>query len=388
MSDLRSKTLLGDALSALRAGDSARALMLLDEAGALDPADIEIHMNRALALRMRGDFASAMRALDSALSIDPYSLLCLLSKGALLEQMGHPQEGVKVYRNALKVAPPDGALPEHLRPVVARAREAVTKDTAALNAFLREKTAAARAEFAGEDLSRFDECLDILSGAKKAYVQEPLFLTFPKLPPLTFYDRIHFPWMAGLESHTGVIRDEVVAKLKLYWDKFHPYVQHPAGAPLAQWKALNHSPDWSTLHLWRDGKKNAENCAAFPKTTAILDGIPMADQPGYAPTAMISVLQPHTRIPPHTGSSNTRLIAHLPLIIPDNCGFRVGNDTRPWTMGESFVFDDTVEHEAWNDSDQLRAVLIFDVWNPLLTAAERELVNVMTQALNAYGVAG
>jgi aspartate beta-hydroxylase len=388
MSDPRSKTLLGDALSALRAGDSARALQLLDEAAVLDPADIDVPMNRALALRMRGDLLGAMKALEAALTIDPYSLLGLLSKGALFEQMGRPREGVKVYRNALKIAPPDEALPAHLRPVIARAREAVAADTAALNRFLREHTAGARAAFAGEDLSRFDECLDIFSGAKKAYVQEPLFLTFPKLPPITFYDRSHFPWLAALEAQTDMIRDELLAQLKTYWEKFHPYIQYPAGAPVNQWKALNHSPDWSTLHLWRDGRKDAANCALFPKTTAILEGVPMADQPGFAPTAMISVLQPRTHIPPHTGSSNTRLIAHLPLIIPDGCRFRVGNDTRPWTMGEGFVFDDTIEHEAWNDSDQLRAVLIFDVWNPLLSQAERELVSAMALARGAYDAGG
>jgi len=368
----------------MRAGDVGRALQLLNEASALDPADIEIPMNRALALRISGDLAGAMKALETALTLDPYSILALLSKAAVLEQMGHTGEAVKVYRNALKIAPPDEALPAHLQPIIARARDAVGKDTAALNAFLREHTAAARAAFAGEDLSRFDECLDILSGARKAYVQEPLFLTFPKLPPITFHDRGHFPWMAALEAETNVIRDELVAQLKAYWEKFHPYIQYPPGAPVNQWKALNYSPDWSALHLWRDGRKNPENCALFPATTRILEGVPMADQPGFAPTAMISVLQPRTRIPPHTGSSNTRLIAHLPLIIPEGCGFRVGNDTRPWTLGESFVFDDTIEHEAWNDSDQLRAVLIFDVWNPLLTDTERKLVTELMLAWNNY----
>jgi aspartyl/asparaginyl beta-hydroxylase (cupin superfamily) len=194
--------------------------------------------------------------------------------------------------------------------------------------------------------------------------------------------------MAALEAHTDVIGVELVSQLKIYWDKFHPYMQIPAGAPLNQWAALNKSPDWSSLHLWRDGAKVAANCALFPLTAAILDGLPMADQPGFAPTAMFSVLQPRTAIPPHTGSSNTRLICHLPLIIPDGCRFRVGNDTRAWVMGESFVFDDTIEHEAWNDSDQLRAVLIFDVCNPLLTQAERELVSAMTTALNAYDAGG
>lgn len=388
MSDPRSKALVRDAMSALQAGDSARALQLLDEAGALDPKDPEIPLNRALARRMRGDLAGAMASLEGALAIEPYSMLALLSKGALLEQMGRPRDAAKVFRNALKIAPPDDVLPPHIKPVVARARASVAQNTQALNRFLRERTATLRNAHAGADLARFDECLDILSGAKKPYVQEPLFLTFPKLPPLTFYPREHFPWMAALEAQTDVIRDELVTQLKAYWAKFHPYMQLPAGAPVNQWTALNHSPDWSSLHLWRDGAKVAESCALFPKTTAILDTLPMADQPGFAPTAMFSVLQPKTTIPPHTGSANTRLIAHLPLIIPDGCRFRVGNDTRPWVMGESFVFDDTIEHEAWNDSDQLRAVLIFDVWNPFLSTAERDLVSAMTTALNAYDAGG
>ncbi|MDZ4777560.1 MAG: aspartyl/asparaginyl beta-hydroxylase domain-containing protein [Alphaproteobacteria bacterium] len=388
MADPRSTALIRDAMAALQAGDSSRALAMLDEAGAIDPTDAEAPLNRALALRMRGDLPGALRALDAALAIEPYSLIALLSKGALVEQLGRPRDAAKIFRNALKIAPPEAALPQHLKPVLAHARQAVAKNTETINAFLRAQTAATRAKHGDADLSRFDECLDILSGTKKAYVQEPLFLTFPKLPPLTFYPRTHFPWMAALEAQTDVIRDELVAQLKTYWEKFHPYMQLPAGAPLNQWAALNKSPDWSSLHLWRDGAKVAENCALFPKTVAILDGLPLADQPGYAPTAMFSVLQPHTAIPPHTGSSNTRLIAHLPLIIPDGCRFRVGNDTRPWVMGESFVFDDTIEHEAWNDSDQLRAVLIFDVWNPLLSMAERDLVSAMTTALNVYDAGG
>lgn len=388
MADPRSAALIRDAISALQAGDSARALAVLDQAGAIDPADPEIPMNRALALRMRGDLQGALRALDGALALEPYSFLALLSKGALVEQLGRPRDAAKIFRNALKIAPSEAALPPHLKPVLEHARQAVARNTEALNAFLRAQTAQMRAKHGEADLSRFDECLDILSGAKRAYVQEPVFLTFPKLPPLTFYPRAHFPWMTALEAQTDIIRDELVAQLKVYWEKFHPYMQIPPGAPLNQWTALNHSPDWSTLHLWRDGAKVMENCALFPKTAAILDTLPMADQPGFAPTAMFSVLQPRTAIPPHTGSSNTRLIAHLPLIIPDGCRFRVGNDTRSWVMGESFVFDDTIEHEAWNDSDQLRAVLIFDVWNPLLSVAERDLVCAMTTALNRYDAGG
>ena len=96
--------------------------------------------------------------------------------------------------------------------------------------------------------------------------------------------------------------------------------------------------------------------------------------PGASPVAMFSLLAPRTRIPAHTGVANTRLVCHLPLIVPPDCGFRVGATTREWRVGEAFVFDDSIEHEAWNDSDELRVVLIIDVWPPALGDAERQAV--------------
>jgi aspartyl/asparaginyl beta-hydroxylase (cupin superfamily) len=82
--------------------------------------------------------------------------------------------------------------------------------------------------------------------------------------------------------------------------------------------------------------------------------------------------------------TNTRLVAHLPLIVPPGCGFRVGSETRQWIPGKAWLFDDTIEHEAWNNSDELRAILIFDVWNPYLTAAERDLVSASTGAIAEF----
>ena len=131
------------------------------------------------------------------------------------------------------------------------------------------------------------------------------------------------------------------------------------------------------MWLWKDGEAQADPIARCPKTAAVLEKLPMADQPGFAPTALFSALAPHTRIPPHTGSTNTRLLVHLPLVLPGPAGFRVGNEVREWRIGEAWVFDDTIEHEAWNDSDETRVILIFDIWNPLLSGAERELVSAL-----------
>jgi aspartyl/asparaginyl beta-hydroxylase (cupin superfamily) len=260
----------------------------------------------------------------------------------------------------------------------------VAADRQGLAAFLRKRTAATRSSFKNENLKRFDESLDILAGVKPRYVHDPILFYYPRLPAIPFFERELFPWLPQLEAATATIQAELAAVLAEDRDKFSPYIQLPPEAPVNQWVELNHSPSWSSYFLWRDGVRQDANCKRCPKTTALLDTLPIARQHGYAPTAMFSVLAPHAHIPPHTGSANTRLITHLPLILPGGCRFRVGAETRDWKMGEAWVFDDTIEHEAWNDSDQTRVILIFDVWNPLLSEAERTLITEMMDALNAY----
>jgi aspartyl/asparaginyl beta-hydroxylase (cupin superfamily) len=116
----------------------------------------------------------------------------------------------------------------------------------------------------------------------------------------------------------------------------------------------------------------------------LLAGAPQPDQPGRTPAAMFSLLKPRTRIPPHTGVSNVRLVTHVPLIIPADCGFRVGNDTRQWVPGHAWVFDDTIEHEAWNESDRTRVILLFDIERPEVTDDERRQVAAMFEAIDAF----
>jgi aspartyl/asparaginyl beta-hydroxylase (cupin superfamily) len=100
----------------------------------------------------------------------------------------------------------------------------------------------------------------------------------------------------------------------------------------------------------------------------------MHDVTGHAPTAFFSILDAGAHIPAHTGVTNSRVIVHLPLVLPGACRFRVGSQTREWRLGEAWVFDDTIEHEAWNDSAWPRAILIFDVWNPFLADGERAVI--------------
>jgi aspartyl/asparaginyl beta-hydroxylase (cupin superfamily) len=137
---------------------------------------------------------------------------------------------------------------------------------------------------------------------------------------------------------------------------------------------LNRSSDWTAIHLLKNGSRIEANALHCPETLALLAQLPQPQIQGASPNAMFSLLRPHTHIPPHVGIANTRLVCHLPLIVPEGCWFRVGAETRPWKRGEAFLFDDSIEHEAMNPTDQLRVVFIFDVWHPDLSKAEREAV--------------
>jgi aspartyl/asparaginyl beta-hydroxylase (cupin superfamily) len=103
---------------------------------------------------------------------------------------------------------------------------------------------------------------------------------------------------------------------------------------------------------------------------------------------MFSLLAPHTAIPPHVGINNTRLVCHLPLVVPEGCWFRVGAETREWQEGTAFVFDDTIEHEARNPTDQQRVVFIFDVWHPDLSEVERQAVTALLESEQGSGLLG
>jgi aspartate beta-hydroxylase len=150
------------------------------------------------------------------------------------------------------------------------------------------------------------------------------------------------------------------------------------------WRDLNRSDDWGVFFFHNQGERVDRHCEACPVTAAALDAVPMVRIPLRGPTAFLSKLRPGAYIPPHHGATNTRLICHLPLVIPPDCAIRVGNDTRAWREGELLVFDDTIEHEAWNRSDETRIVLIFDVWNPFLTERERARVAAVTAAYAGF----
>lgn len=366
----------------LAQGDPKLASSLLSEALELNREDLTSWLSLAAARSALNDSVGAMAALESVLSMDPRFFFGLLMKGSLQER-SDPKAAAQTYGQALAQAPPWERLDEPTRRAVARAQEVNRRYRDELRNFVKRAIGADREVMAGSESQRIDLFIDATLGVKRIYPQQPTEYCYPNLPAIEFYDRAEFPWLAQLESATSVIQAELQEVIKSS-EGFTPYIAYPDTVPLDQWAELNHSPRWSAFHFHHYGRRHEENCARCPNTLDILSRLPQPQVQGRMPAAMFSVLRAGTRIPAHTGVANVRLVVHLPLIVPPGCRFRVGNEVREWRVGDAWVFDDTIEHEAWNDSDRDRVILIFDVWSPRLSANERSLIGAVMAAMDTF----
>ncbi|MCX7556932.1 aspartyl/asparaginyl beta-hydroxylase domain-containing protein [Xanthomonadaceae bacterium JHOS43] len=373
---------------AFQRGDRDGAIELLQAAQQRAPRDPMIPLSIARVHRDAGRSAPQWNAIVASLTIDPYFLPGLLEKAEFLEREHQPREAASVFRNALKVAPDEPHWPPALRRRLEHARDVVQRDSDELIEFLRHMVTAERSGVEAALNGRWDEAISILAGKTKPYPSTCNQLHVPRLPALTFYDNAHFPWMAELESRTDAIKAELQAMLAQRGDEFVPYIQYGPDDPVNQWDKLNHSRNWTGFHLYAHGSPVHEHLSQCPRTAEALALVDAVNIPGLCPNAMFSALAPGAHIPPHTGETNARLVAHLPLVVPENCHFRVGYDWKPWREGKCWVFDDTIEHEARNDSGQTRVILMFDVWNPLLSVAEREMAAALAGAMSKWRTAG
>ena len=376
---------LGNILLATGAAVEARGAF--ERAVVGDPTAPELFLNLAKACRLVPDDAGERAALGRALAIDQRHFMARLRSAELHERLGDGATAAAHWSAVIALSPADVECPPALRPVLEHARGFLAARASAFEDAIRPAIAHTRNSSSSDAVRRFDACVDAALGKRRIFVNECHGLHYPFLPADEFFPRASFPWFETLEADVAVIRAEAEALLAKRADGIVPYVSQEAGTPTNKWSELDRSTRWSAFFLWRHGVRDDAACAACPATAALLDRLPLQRIPGRAPTAFFSILEPRTRIPPHTGVTNTRAIVHLPLIVPPDCGFRVGGETRAWREGEAFAFDDTIEHEAWNDSDDIRVVLIVDTWNPHLAEDEQALVRRFFVASDESGFA-
>ncbi len=379
LSDGDAHRLLREGADAWRRGEMAAARERFDALTRSGRANRQIWLLLATACRAAGDGAAEEAALDGLLDAEPRNVRARIMKGDCRLRAGDEGSAHGFYASAIQIAagqtvPPDLAaelsrvegLAAGLKDRRLSRREAVLADAG----LPPEKRSA-----------RFQQSLDIFAGRKTVFVQQPTSYYFPELPQVQFFDPAGFAWSGAIEAAAGVIREEARRLLASGLEGFKPYIRTDPNRPRVDDSALKDNQDWSALFLCENGEVFEEAVARCPRTWEAVQAAPLPYH-ANSPTVMFSLLRAGARIPAHTGTHNTRLVCHLPLFVPPNCGFRVGNEVRAWEEGKLLLFDDTIEHEAWNESGEDRLVLIFDIWRPELSAHERSEIAALFKAFS------
>lgn len=361
-------------LAALHNGDAVEALARFTRATALDPDAAPLWRNLATAYRALSDPVGERTALDAALDRDRTDFGTWLRKAQLHQRLGEDALAMAAWSATLQLADGFPQFPAEITRMLDQGRAAMRDWQAKVESEVESGLAPVLADLDQGAKRRAQAFVDTALKGRRIYRNECSGLYYPFLPPDEFFDDIHFPWFEAASEAAADVRGEFLALQQADALPLRPYVQMEKGVPPSKWSALDGNTAWSAAFLWEYGVPNQALLERCPKTVALLEAIDRPQIPGRAPTVFFSILRAGAVIPPHTGVSNTRSIAHLPLIVPTGCTFRVGGETRAWVEGQPFVFDDTIEHEAINPTGHDRAVLIFDVWNPHLTPSEREVI--------------
>ena len=373
-------------------GQTAQAIALLTAACEAHPENPAVRCQLGAAQMLAGDFQAAVDSLYRGVKAAPELFVERLRLGVVLEELGRDHEALVAYFGAINTAQAQGRWVSHAttRPDMADAvKHAIRFVDAGRHQLFDAVIEPLRLQHGRSALARVEKCLAIYLGEQRAMLpdarQRPRFFYFPDIPSQTYYASDRFPWLAQLEAATGVIRQELRTALSQPQDLVPFQGTNSTEGPNSYLGSFGTSaPAWDAFFFYRHGIRHDANCARCPQSVALLDAMPLVRIDDHAPEMLFSVLRPGTHILPHRGVTNTRLVTHLPLIVPADCALRVGGETHAWEEGRCVTFDDTFEHEAWNRSNQTRVVLILDNWNPDLTEIERSAVTDLIIAIGQF----
>jgi len=377
-------------------GRADEALELLLQARSANPDDATILVNLGALQRERGRLDEAQAAFAEAARLAPELAPARLRLGEVLEARGLLREALPVYFGAVMTAQKRGTwLSEEtteveLRPLVMHAMRVIDSGRRALFGAL---LAPLREQHGDAALRRVGRCLATYLGElRPAYAdpaQRPTFLYMPDLPSTRFFERDLFPWYDALEAQTAAIRSEMQAVFAADGDGFEPFFGHfdDKNARLEDHLRNDRgvTPRWDAFFFYRHGTRYDANAARCPVTAAALDATPLCRIREHAPEVCYSVLTPGSHILPHRGVTNTRVVTHLPLVVPEgDLALHVSGEIMRWHEGRCFSFDDTFEHEAWNRSGETRVVVLLDTWNPYLSEVETEALTALIGSIGDF----
>jgi len=376
------------AMQAMQRGDLSIARDLLQRAVTAAPDYTMAHANLSHVHSALGDPDAALMEINAAIRAEPVAWGAHVEKARLLEAQGKPRAAASSYGAAMAYMPEAAQRSPEMQPLIEHARRVIAENQALMREFLLGRMGDLLRTGSPRQLERFQHSLDVVTGRRDMALSRPLTLPFPRLPSIPIFHREDFDWAPAVEAAFPDMLRELKTLLEEQAE-FVPYVEMPDDEPKGQFAPLDRNLDWGAYYFWKSGKLDEEHAARCPRTVAALaDNAPMCTVPDRAPVTFFSALKPGTHIAPHHGATNTRLTVHMPLIVPPDCALRVGGETHVWRPGELVMFDDTILHEAWNNSDRLRVVLIFDVWHPMLTSLERDLVRHTIQGMLEYNGGG
>ena len=376
----------------LAKGEPGKAIERLLVARRAHPHEPGVLHQLGVARMLEGDYAGAVAPLAEAVALSPEAFVARLRLGVALEHEGRTHDALVAYSAAISAAQAKGrwisddTTATGVREAVRHAIGFVNTGRHALFDGLLEPL---RERYGRSEMQRVEQCLAIYLNEQPANLpdprQRPRFLYFPGIPSQTYYPRERFPEREALEAATDAIREELRAVLEQP-QALEAFLTADSQQQMdAMLRGSGSQPAaWDGFFFYRHGKRYDAHCASCPKTNAVLDRMPLSRIREHGPEALFSVLKPGSHILPHQGVTNTRLVTHLPLIVPKDCAISVGGELHVWQEGRSVTFDDTFVHEAWNRSEQTRVVLIMDLWNPDLTLAEREAVTALVAGIGDF----
>lgn len=362
-------------LMALSSRDPARAVRHLWKAAKSAPKAEMPWLALGNAELGLGNKSGAEAAIDCQLELAARDVGALLLKGWLREQAGDARGAVSFYRAALNQGAVSG-VPQALESLRSHAARFAEQANGGFETHLLSRL--------GSDLSPvMTEAVELLTGKRQLYLQEPSVFYYPGLPQKRFYDPEDFPWLGPILALLPEMQAELANVLGSHPEGFTPYVHRTQNRPAPNNPLLDNEA-WTAFHFWRDGEVVQENAERCPATMEALSHAPMPLIAGRSPNAHWSRLLPGAHITPHTGMLNTRLICHIPILTAPACWLRVGSETREWNDGVPLLFDDSINHEARSEGLQERVVLLFEVWRPEIDAADREAIGRIFQAIGEY----
>lgn len=337
-----------------------------------------------------GLWPEGIQTLQTLVSHVPQDPVAWLFLGEVLSDAGHGREALRARYKSIRLAQQGGhwlgaesTEPQLLEPVT----RAIGQFNQGRRDWLYRIYEDACADFGRHELRRVLKALQGYLGELELQPndprQRPKFFFMPDLPEGPYHDPALQPWCSLLQQNWLRIRQEACQVLAEDTG-FESFLGLQPGQLAPQYvSGASATPAWDAFFFYRHGQRFDANHQRCPVTSALLEEMELCRIANQAPEICFSLLRAQSSIMPHYGVTNTRLVFHLPLVVPADCALNiVDGESHAWVEGRPMMFDDTYQHEAWNRSNQDRMILLMDSWNPHLSLPERQTIKTLIEAID------